>query len=38
VVNGLLLRPLPFPESQELVWIAPPPSSCGLSCLGARQK
>ena len=32
VVNTLLLRPLPFPNSQELVWIAPPPSACGLSC------
>src|SRR5579859_7057897 len=32
VVNNLLLRPLPFPKAQELVWIAPPPSKCGLSC------
>src|ERR1700758_3631944 len=32
VVNTLLLRPLPFPNSQQLVWIAPPPSGCGLSC------
>jgi predicted permease len=32
VVNTLLLRPLPFPDSRQLVWIAPPPSSCGLSC------
>ena len=32
VVNGLLLRPLPFPDSRQLVWIAPPPSACGLSC------
>src|SRR5690349_23705653 len=32
VVNTLLLRPLPFPDSQQLVWIAPPPSACGLSC------
>jgi len=32
VVNTLLLRPLPFPDSRELVWIAPPPTSCGLSC------
>jgi predicted permease len=32
VVNTLLLRPLPFPHSQELVWIAPPPSDCGFSC------
>ena len=26
VVNTLLLRPLPFPDSQQLVWIAPPPT------------
>ena len=32
VVNTLLLRPLPFPDSRELVWIAPHPSGCGLSC------
>jgi putative ABC transport system permease protein len=32
VVNTLLLRPLPFPDSHQLVWIAPPPSGCGLSC------
>ena len=32
VVNTLLLRPLPFPDSRELVWIAPPPTECGLSC------
>jgi len=32
VVNTLLLRPLPFPDSRELVWIAPPPTGCGLSC------
>jgi predicted permease len=32
VVNRLLLRPLPFPESHQLVWIAPPPTGCGLSC------
>src|ERR1700728_1907202 len=31
VVN-MLLRPLPFPESRQLVWIAPRPTSCGLSC------
>jgi predicted permease len=32
VVNTLLLRPLPFPNAHELVWIAPPPNQCGLSC------
>jgi predicted permease len=32
VVNTLLLRPLPFHNAQELVWIAPPPTKCGLSC------
>jgi len=32
VVNTLMLRPLPFPNPQELVWIAPPPAKCGLSC------
>src|SRR5206468_2248709 len=32
VVNTLLLRPLPFPNAQELTWIAPPPTKCGLSC------
>ncbi len=32
VVNTLMLRPLPFPRAQELVWIAPPPAKCGLSC------
>jgi predicted permease len=32
VVNTLLLRPLPFYNAQQLVWIAPPPKKCGLSC------
>jgi predicted permease len=32
VVNTLLLRPLPFPDARQLVWIAPPPTTCGLSC------
>jgi predicted permease len=32
VVNNLLLRPLPFPDSQQLVWIAPPATDCGFSC------
>ncbi|HTS35385.1 MAG TPA: ABC transporter permease [Candidatus Solibacter sp.] len=33
VANNLLLRPLPFPNAHELVWIAPPPAvACGWSC------
>ena len=32
VVNTILVRPLPFADSQQLVWIAPPPQKCGLSC------
>jgi predicted permease len=32
VVNTILLRPLPFTNAQQLVWIAPPPKKCGLSC------
>jgi predicted permease len=32
VVNTILLRPLPFPNAHELVWIAPPPTKCGQSC------
>ena len=32
VVNTILLRPLPFPNAQQLTWIAPPPTKCGLSC------
>ena len=32
VVNMLLLRPLPFQDAQQLMWIAPPPTKCGLSC------
>jgi predicted permease len=32
VVNTILLRPLPFPNSHELAWIAPPPQKCGMSC------
>jgi predicted permease len=32
VVNTLLLRPLPFENADQLVWIAPPPQKCGLSC------
>ena len=32
VVNTLLLRPLPFPNADRLMWIAPPPTKCGQSC------
>lgn len=32
VVNTLLLQPLPFTNARQLVWIAPPPTKCGLSC------
>ena len=32
VVNTILLRPLPFPNSHQLAWIAPPPQKCGMSC------
>ncbi|HXE31563.1 MAG TPA: ABC transporter permease [Terriglobales bacterium] len=32
VVNTLLLRPLPARDSSRLVWIAPPPQKCGVSC------
>lgn len=32
VLNTLLLRPLPFPDADQLVWIAPPPTKCGQSC------
>jgi predicted permease len=31
VVNTLPLRPLPFPNAQQLTWIAPPPQKAGLS-------
>jgi predicted permease len=32
VVNTILLRPLPFQNADRLMWIAPPPTKCGLSC------
>jgi predicted permease len=32
VVNTILLRPLPLEYSNRLVWIAPPPRTCGFSC------
>jgi predicted permease len=32
VVNALLLRPLPFPNAHQLVWIAPAPRKCGFAC------
>jgi predicted permease len=32
VVDTILLRPLPLEYSKQLVWIAPPPQKCGLSC------
>ena len=32
VVDTLMLRPLPFANAQQLVWIAPPPQKCGVSC------
>jgi predicted permease len=32
VVNTLLLRPLPFPDAHQLLWIAPAPQKCGFSC------
>ena len=33
VVDTLMLRPLPFANAGQLVWIEPPPSKCGLSCM-----
>lgn len=32
VVNTIMLRPLPFANAEQLLWIAPPPSKCGMSC------
>jgi predicted permease len=33
VVNTILLRPLPFADSQRLVWVQGPAKECGLSCV-----
>jgi predicted permease len=33
VVNTILLRPLPFHDPQQLIWIQGPPKECGLSCV-----
>jgi len=32
VVDTILIRPLPFRDSQQLVWMAPAASKCGFSC------
>jgi predicted permease len=32
VVNTILLRPLPFRDPQQLLWMAPAASKCGFSC------
>jgi len=32
VVNAILVRPLPFRDPQQLVWMAPEASKCGFSC------
>ena len=32
VVNTIMLRPLPFPDAQELTWISSPQGKCGMSC------
>ena len=33
VVDTMMLRPLPFPQSQRLVWVQGPPQVCGMSCV-----
>ena len=32
VVNTILIRPLPFNDSQQVLWMAPAASKCGFSC------
>jgi predicted permease len=32
VVNTILIRPLPFRDSQQVLWMAPAASKCGFSC------
>jgi predicted permease len=32
VVDAILVRPLPFRDPQQLVWMAPAASKCGFSC------
>lgn len=32
VVNTILIRPLPFRDPQQLLWMAPAASKCGFSC------
>ena len=38
VVNTILLQPLPFPNAQQLVWIAPPPTCHSAYPLGSRTQ
>jgi predicted permease len=32
IVNAILIRPLPFRDSQQLVWMGPAATKCGFSC------
>jgi predicted permease len=32
VVNTILIRPLPFRDSEQVLWMAPAASKCGFSC------